>query len=111
MVPDARRGASLGGEDLMTQTFENTNPLSAGSGGSVLVERCQVCGSRDLKSILFAGFLPPVNTMAPIGTRPNEQPAYPAELLQCPKCRLVQLGLTVDPAVLFPPHYAYTSGT
>jgi hypothetical protein len=95
----------------MTQTFENTNPLSAGSGGSVLVERCQVCGSRDLKSILFAGFLPPVNTMAPIGTRPNEQPAYPAELLQCPTCRLVQLGLTVDPAVLFPPHYAYTSGT
>lgn len=90
---------------------ENYNPPAAGSGGSVLVERCQVCGSRDLRSILFAGFLPPVNTMAPIGTRPSEQPAYPAELLQCAQCRLVQLGLTVDPAVLFPPHYAYTSGT
>ncbi len=90
---------------------ENFNPIAAGSGGSVLVERCQVCGSHDLRSILFAGFLPPVNTMAPIGTRPNEQPAYPAELLQCPECRLVQLGLIVDPAVLFPPHYAYTSGT
>ena len=95
----------------MTRTFENTNPISAGTGGSVLVERCQVCGSHDLRSILFVGFLPPVNTMAPIGTRPNEQPAYPAELLQCPTCRLVQLGLTVDPAVLFQPHYAYTSGT
>jgi hypothetical protein len=49
--------------------------------------------------------------MAPIGTRPNEQPAYPAELLYCPVSKLVQLGLIVDPAVLFPPHYAYTSGT
>jgi hypothetical protein len=49
--------------------------------------------------------------MAPIGTRPNEQPAYPAELLYCPESHLVQLGLVVDPAILFPPHYAYTSGT
>jgi len=75
------------------------------------VERCQISGSRDLKSILFLGYLPPVNTMAPIGTRPDEQPAYPAELLYCPESRLVQLGLIVDPAILFPPHYAYTSGT
>lgn len=92
-------------------TFLNANRIAAGSGGSILVERCQVSGSTDLRSILFIGFLPPVNTMAPIGTRPDEQPAYPAELLYCPESKLVQLGLIVDPAVLFPPHYAYTSGT
>jgi len=92
-------------------TFDNANAIAAGSGGSVLVERCQVSGSADLRSILFIGFLPPVNTMAPIGTRPHEQPAYPAEMLYCPESKLVQLGLIVDPAVLFPPHYAYTSGT
>lgn len=91
--------------------YENPNKVAAGSGGSVLVDRCQVSGSPDLKSILFIGFLPPVNTMAPIGTRPDEQPAYPAELLYCPESKLVQLGLIVDPAVLFPPHYAYISGT
>src|ERR1700676_1539877 len=91
--------------------YANANAIAAGSGGSVLVERCQVSGSTDLRSILFIGFLPPVNTMAPIGTRPNEQPAYPAEWLYSPESRLVQLGLIVDPAVLFPPHYAYTSGT
>jgi hypothetical protein len=91
--------------------FANPNAVAAGSGGSVLVDRCQVSGSTDLRSILFIGFLPPVNTMAPIGTRPNEQRSYPAELLYCPESRLVQLGLIVDPAVLFPPHYAYTSGT
>jgi hypothetical protein len=91
--------------------YANANAVAAGSGGSVLVDRCQVSGSSDLRSILFVGFLPPVNTMAPIGTRPGEQPAYPAEMLYCPESRLVQLGLIVDPAVLFPPHYAYTSGT
>jgi SAM-dependent methyltransferase len=87
------------------------NHKAAQTGGSVLVDRCQVCGSKDLRSILFLGYLPPVNTMNPIGSRPNEQPAYPAEMLHCADCQLVQLGLIVDPAIIFPPHYAYTSGT
>ena len=87
------------------------NKKAARTGGSVLVEYCQICGSKALRSILFLGYLPPVNTMNPIGTRPDQQPAYPAELLHCPGCTLVQLGLVVDPAIIFPPHYAYTSGT
>jgi len=84
---------------------------AAGSGGSVVVDRCQVCDNADLEPIVFVGFLPPVNTFVPIGTRPAEQPSYPAQLLRCPRCELVQLGLIVDPAILFPPSYAYTSGT
>ena len=85
--------------------------LAAGSGGSVVVDRCQVCDSPDLESILFLGYLPPVNTMPLIGTPLTEQPAYPAELLFCKNCTLAQLGLIVDPAILFPPTYPYTSGT
>jgi len=84
---------------------------AAGTGGSVVVDRCQVCGSTGLESVLFLGYLPPVNQMRPLGQRPHEQPAYPAELLRCAKCQLVQLGLIVDPAILFPPDYPYTSGT
>ena len=84
---------------------------AAGTGGSVVVDRCQVCGATDLESVLFLGYLPPVNQMRPIGQRPHEQPAYPAELLRCRNCQLVQLGLIVDPAILFPPEYPYTSGT
>src|SRR5206468_4234053 len=90
---------------------KNPLPLAAGTGRSVVVDKCQACSNPDLKSLLFLGFLPPVNTMAPIGEHPAEQPAYPAEMLLCPACQLVQLGLIVDPAILFPPHYAYTSGT
>jgi len=85
--------------------------LAAGSGGSIVVDRCQVCDSPDLEPILFLGYLPPVNTMPVIGSPLAEQPAYPAELLFCKNCTLAQLGLIVDPAILFPPSYPYTSGT
>jgi alkanesulfonate monooxygenase SsuD/methylene tetrahydromethanopterin reductase-like flavin-dependent oxidoreductase (luciferase family) len=85
--------------------------LAAGTGGSIVVERCQACDSDELEPVLFVGYLPPVNTMPPIGERPHEQPAYPAQVLRCRRCELVQLGLVVDPAILFPPEYPYTSGT
>ena len=83
---------------------------AAGSGGSVVVDRCQVCGSTDLEPTLFLGYMPPVNEMHRVGERPRQQPSYPAELLHCRACSLVQLGLIVDPAILFPPEYPYTSG-
>jgi hypothetical protein len=78
---------------------------------SRVVERCQVCDSNDLQTILFLGYLPPVNTMHPIGTTPREQAGYPASLLYCSTCHLVQLGLVVDARILFPPEYPYTSST
>jgi hypothetical protein len=85
--------------------------LAAGSGSSIVVDRCQACDSSRLEPVIFIGYLPPVNTMPIIGTQPNEQPAYPAQVLHCRDCQLVQLGLIVDPAILFPPEYPYTSGT
>ena len=72
---------------------------------------CQVCDARDLQSALFLGYLPPVNTMRPVGSLLDEESAFPAEMLYCPHCHLVQLGFAVDPAILFPPDYPYTSGT
>jgi hypothetical protein len=85
--------------------------LAAGTNSSVVVDHCQVCDSTDLETVIFIGYLPPVNAMPAIGSRPAEQPAYPAEVLRCKHCQLVQIGLIVDPAILFPPTYPYTSGT
>lgn len=82
-----------------------------GTGGSAVVESCQICNNTNLKSVLFLGYLPPVNQLHTIGDRPKEQPSYPAEMLYCPKCHLVQLCLVVDPRVIFPKEYPYTSGT
>jgi hypothetical protein len=55
--------------------------------------------------------MPPVNQMVPIGEVPRQQPWFPTNLLHCAKCDLVQLGLAVDPVIIFPPEYPYTSGT
>jgi hypothetical protein len=85
--------------------------LAAGTHSSVVVDRCQVCDSANLDTVIFIGYLPPVNAMPAIGSRPTEQPAYPAEVLRCRNCQLVQIGLIVDPGILFPPTYPYTSGT
>lgn len=89
----------------------NSSELVFKTGTSVVVEKCQVCNNPNLEPILFLGYLPPVNTMRPIGERPHEESSYPAQLLYCPNCHLVQLGLVVDATVLFPSSYPYTSST
>ncbi|MBB4376181.1 Methyltransferase domain-containing protein [Bradyrhizobium sp. Rc3b] len=72
---------------------------------------CQICASDKLKPVLFLGYVPPVNTMPPVGERALEQPAFPLELFRCEECSLVQIGLEVDAEVLFPYSYPYLSGT
>jgi SAM-dependent methyltransferase len=91
--------------------MSSAKQLTAGTGSSAVVKNCQICDSSDLDPVLFLGYLPPVNQMWPIGHTPGEQPAYPALLLRCRHCQLVQLGLVVDPQILFPPEYPYSSGT
>lgn len=84
---------------------------AAGTGGSVPVEYCQVCGHAPLDDVLSLGYMPPVNQMVPIGQVPHQQPWFPTNLMHCRNCDLVQLGLAVDPVIIFPPEYPYTSGT
>src|SRR5262249_31600979 len=83
---------------------------AAGSGASVPVECCQVCGHAPLVQVLSLGYMPPVNQMVAIGEVPRQQPWFPTDLLHCAKCELVQLGLSVD-LIIFTQEYPYTSGT
>jgi len=78
---------------------------------SAAIDSCQVCGGDMLESVLFVGYIPPVNTMPEIGSVSVEQPSYPLELMRCPKCSLVQISLEVDQKVLFPESYPYLSGS
>jgi hypothetical protein len=75
------------------------------------IEGCQICGEASLVSALFLGYLPPVNSMRELSARADSEPWHPAELLVCPRCHLAQLGYVVDPDILFPPEYPYTSGS
>ena len=78
---------------------------------SRVVKECQVCGSAQLESVLFLGFVPPVNAMPYIGELATESNVYPLELLRCTFCTLVQIGFEVDQNILFPPSYPYRSST
>src|ERR1700732_4574103 len=78
---------------------------AAGTGASVPVECCQVCGHAPLRSVLALGYLPPVNQMVAVDEVPRQHPWFPTNLLHCDRCELVQLGLAVDPAIIFPPEY------
>ncbi|HYM33954.1 MAG TPA: class I SAM-dependent methyltransferase [Steroidobacteraceae bacterium] len=75
------------------------------------MENCQICGTAGLETVLSLGYMPPVNQMVPVGAVLRQQPWFPTNLLYCPQCELVQLGLCVDPTIIFPPEYPYTSGT
>ena len=91
-------------------SFPEKVARAAGTGASVPVECCQVCGHAPLETVLSLGYMPPVNQMVPVGQVPRQQPWFPTDLLYCGKCELVQLGLAVDPVIIFPPEYPYTSG-
>jgi SAM-dependent methyltransferase len=84
---------------------------ASGTGASVPVECCQVCGHAPLDDVLSLGYMPPVNQMVSTGQAPRQQSWFPTNLLHCRNCDLVQLGLAVDPVIIFPPEYPYTSGT
>ena len=75
------------------------------------VLKCQISNSKNLRSLIFLGYLPPVNTLRKIGSSPGEEIYFPAELLFCKKSKLAQLGCIVDKEILFPYSYPYTSST
>ena len=78
---------------------------------SKVVTKCQISNSKNLDSLIFLGYLPPVNTLRKIGTTLEEEISFPAELLYCKKSKLAQLGCIVDKEILFPYTYPYTSST
>ena len=69
---------------------------------------CRSCSSELLEPVLDLGETPLANRLLDPGERGAEEPRHPLELLFCPRCTLVQLRRTVDPAELFG-HYLYHS--
>ena len=78
---------------------------------SKTIDRCQISGSKDLKSVLWLGYLPPVNKLKKINSLLHEDTFYPAELMFSSKSKLLQLSTIVDKEILFPAEYPYTSST
>jgi len=78
---------------------------------SKTIDKCQISGLKDLKTILSLGYLPPVNKLRKINSRLNEDTFYPAELMFSKSSKLVQISTLVNKEILFPKEYPYTSST
>lgn len=75
-----------------------------------LLTYCGACGSADLDLVLSLGSSPPTCVMQCVGRRKATEDHHPLELLRCHDCTLVQLSVVIDPEVVFPPDYPYSSG-
>ena len=72
---------------------------------SKIIQKCQICGSKEFKDVLNLGYLPSVNDFQEIKNDQEEQIFFPSKLIQCQNCKLVQLSCIVDKEILFPSSY------
>jgi len=78
---------------------------------SKTINRCQISGKKDLKSILSLGYLPAVNNFRKINSLSTEENFFPAEIMYSKSSKLVQLNTIVSKETIFPKEYPYTSST
>ncbi len=78
---------------------------------SKYIKNCQICGSKNLESIIYLGNIPPVNQMIEIKKSFIGNTTFPLELCRCKDCEHVQINTIVHPEILFPFSYPYLSGT
>jgi len=70
------------------------------------LKACEVCGNRDLESVLNLGNHPLCDDLVPIGdSRICKE--YPIEILFCPTCVTAQQRFRLPKEELFPPNYHY----
>ena len=72
-----------------------------------IVDQCRCCGRASLEAVLDLGAQPLANSYV---REPEAQPVYPLELFVCRQCYHSQLGVVVNPDLMFR-HYLYVSGT
>ncbi len=75
------------------------------------VKKCQLCNSSKLNSIHSFGYQPTVNNFLNSKELHSKVNYFPLTLLLCKKCELVQLNVIINSKTIFPPNYAYRSGT
>jgi len=74
------------------------------------LDKCQICGSGKLTSVLDLGHQPPCDSLLTAAQLNVAESTYPLRLLQCRDCGLAQIDYAVSPEILFHPDYPYRSG-
>ena len=71
--------------------------------------QCQNCDNPQLTDLLFLGFVPPVNSMVPVGSKQSEFNSYSLSLCHCESCLLTQIVSAPEMRTVFPYDYPYRS--
>jgi SAM-dependent methyltransferase len=73
------------------------------------IDKCRVCGTTHLESILPLGETPLANSLLTTDDLQRPEPTYPLDVVFCPTCSLVQITVTVPPEVLFREYLYFSS--
>ena len=68
---------------------------------SKTIQKCQISGSKDLKTIFSLGYLPPVNKLNKINSLLKEDIFFPTDLVYSNSSKLVQLNTLVKKKFYF----------
>ena|SRR5579884_661895 len=72
---------------------------------------CRLCEHTDLRKVISLIPTPPGNHFVPQSKKSEHQAAYPLDVYFCRNCAHLQLGVVVDPKILYQQNYSYVSGT
>ena len=76
-----------------------------------LIDECQSCKSKNIVNFLSLGKVPIANEIYSFNLKKFKQISYPLDLFFCKNCNLIQLGYEVDPQIVFPKNFPYTSSS
>lgn len=74
------------------------------------LDRCQICGSMDLRQIIDLGHQPPCDSLLTAAQLNEPETTYPLRLNQCEQCSLAQLDYVVPADKVYPADYPYVAG-
>lgn len=74
------------------------------------LNRCQVCGSSNLREIIDLGHQPPCDSLLTVEQLRQPEKTYPLRLNQCEECSLAQLDYVVPAREVYPLTYPYRAG-
>jgi SAM-dependent methyltransferase len=72
---------------------------------------CRLCRGRNLVRVMTFAPTPPGNQFLTSEEAQHEEQTFPLYVMHCQDCTHLQLGVVVDPRILFQRDYKYVSGT
>ena len=72
---------------------------------------CRLCGNKNLERVIDLAPTPPGNQFLTRDELQSEDELYDLFVMHCKDCTHLQLGMVIDPEILFQRDYKYVSGT